>query len=317
MKKKDPSKAAALLVGLALVAILLLAGSGTAFCSEGVNMKEVSPSWPTEIDGWTVAEGPAHYDPTTAYKYMNGAAELFIAYNMRTLTVVRYEKKSQPAIMLEMYWMSSPEDAFGLFSFESDDPGAGIGQGSEFGGGLLRFWKGRYFVSVYGDGSGPSVEATTLSLGRRIASSIKETGNPAKILSYLPDSLPPLGKTQAWFLHSHILLNQRFFIAHGNVLNLATDVDAVLGRYEGGKEKVHLLLVKYPAQAKAEGALEGFKKAYMPERGGKASIKTENSKWTAAEKRGSYCVIVFDAPDEAFALRSVKNTFATLEKEGK
>jgi hypothetical protein len=304
-----------LVISLVILAIQPFIGSGFALCNEGVRMKAAGPSWPLEIDGWKIAEGPALYNPATAFKYMNGAAELFIAYNMHTLTVVRYEKATQPAIILELYQMGSSEDAYGLFSFESDDPGAGIGQGSEFGGGLLRFWKGQYFISVYGDGPGSAVEATTLSLGRQIASSIKEMGNSPKILSFLPDSLALYTKTQAWFLHSHILLNQRFFVAHGNVLNLAGDVEAALGRYGKDKDKIHLLLIKYPSQAAAERALVSFKKSYMADGEGKASIKTENNKWTSTEKYGNYCIIVFDAPDENFALQSIKDTFLTLQKE--
>jgi hypothetical protein len=287
-----------------------------AFSDDEAIMKGSSALWPAETDGWKIAEGPTPYDTVTAYKYMNGAAELFIAFNMRTLTVVRYEKPGQPAVTLEIFGMASPEDAYGLFSFESDDPKGSIGQGSEFGGGLLRFWKSNYFVSVYGDGPGAAVEAATLSLGRRIASSIKETGNPPKILAFLPDGLRQFAKNQTWFLHSHILLNQRFFIANENILNLAGDVDAALGRYAHGKDKVQLLVVKYPSQPRAEEALKGFKKAYMNGGAAGISVKTENNKWTAAAEYGDYLAIVFDAPDEPFAKQMIELTAERL-KEGK
>jgi hypothetical protein len=305
-----------LLAGLAIFVIPSVFFPCSAFCDEGVKMKGSSSFWPGEIDGWKITEGPAPYDSTTAYKYMNGAAELFIAYNMRTLTVVKYEKADQPGITLEVFRMASPEDAYGIFSFESDDPRAGIGQGSEFGGGLLRFWKGSYFVSIYGDSPGTAVETTTLRLGNQIASTIKETGNLPKILSFLPDGLTPFSKTQTWFVHSHILLNQRFFVAYENILNLSGDVDAVLGRYGSQKEKVYLFLVKYPSVIRADDALGGFKKAYLADGAGKLSIKTENNKWTAAEKYGNYLVIVFDAPDEQFAMQMIELAAARL-KEGK
>jgi hypothetical protein len=134
-----------------------------AACGEpGGGMTGSSPLWPSDVDGWKIAEGPTDYDRITVFKYMDGAAELFQAYNMRKLTVVRYEKPGRPAITLEIFLMGSPEDAYGLFSFEADDPGAGIGQGSEFGGGLLRFWKGYHFVSAYGENQGADIEAATL-----------------------------------------------------------------------------------------------------------------------------------------------------------
>ena len=149
------------------VALVLLVPC-IALCDEGVKTTR-SFAWPSEMDGWKVSEGPDDYNPQTAFKYMDGAAELFLAYNMKALTVLRYEKPGRPAITAEIYQMGSGEDAYGLFYFESDDPGAGIGQGSEFGGGLLRFWKGFHFVSIYGENTGADVEATTLHIGQSIA----------------------------------------------------------------------------------------------------------------------------------------------------
>lgn len=301
---------------LAWAVITAILVHGPAYPGEGAAMKGAQ-FWPHETDGWRVSEGPAGYGPTTAYKYMDGAAELFNAYNMKKLTALRYGKPKRPDIVLEIYEMASSADAGGLFTFESDDPGADIGQGSEFGGGLLRFWKGRYFVSIYGDGQGADVEAATLSLGRAVAGAIKETGRPADILGTLPTGEAPYGRNKEWYLHSHILLNQRFFISHNNILKLAADVDVALGQYGSGKDKVHILVVKYPRPAGADAAFSSFTKAYMPDAGGKSAVKTENGKWTAAAKDGAYVVAVFDAADEASALKMTKATVAGLPKEAK
>ena len=102
--------------------------------------------------------------------------ELYIAYNFNGVKVRRYEKSGQPPITAEVYDMGTSEDAFGVFSFERQDEEAGIGQGSEFGGGLLRFWKGKFFVSVFAEGQGKEAEAATLELGKVIAKSIDATG---------------------------------------------------------------------------------------------------------------------------------------------
>ena len=289
---------------------------GPAYSNEGAVMKDAQ-FWPREADDWKVAEGPTDYGPTTAHKYMNGAAELFNAYNMKKLIVLRYGKAKRPDIVLEIYEMASPADSSGLFSFETDDPGADIGQGSEFGGGLLRFWKGRYFVSVYGDGQGADMEAATLNLGRTVAGAIKETGRQADILEFLPPGDAPYAKGRTWYLHSHILLNQRFFIAHSNILKLAADVEVALGQYGSGKDKVHVLLVKYPTPGGAESAFLSFTKAYMSDAGGKPAVRTENNKWTASVKNGVYVAAIFDAADEASALKMTKATTGRLPKEAK
>ena len=295
----------------ALALICLFAVRGAILASEGVAAGEAK-LWPPEADGWKVTEGPAYYDPDKAYTYMNGAAELFIAYHMKKLTVLRYEKPARPAITLEIYRMGSPADAYGLFSFEIGEPEAGIGQGSGFGGGLLRFWKGYHFVSVYGDGAGADVEAASLEVGRRVAAAIKETGNPAKLLGLLPPGEAPFLRVRTWYLHSHVLLNQAFFVSHQNIFNLTGNVEAALGQYGDGKEKVHLLLIKYPDRLQAEKGYASFRAAYMSQAGNALAMKRENGRWTATALRGVYVVTVFDAPGEASALQWITAASAPL-----
>jgi hypothetical protein len=259
-----------------------------------------------------VAEGPAYYDPDKAYTYMDGAAEFFIAYRMKTLTVLRYEKPARPAITLEIYRMGSSGDAYGIFSFEIEEQEVGIGQGSGFGGGLLRFWKGSHFVSVYGDGAGADVEAATLALGRRVAEAIKETGSPPSLPGLLPKGEAPFPRVRTWYLHSHVLLNQAFFISHKNIFNLSKDVEAALGEYGGGKEKVHVLLVKYPDRGEAEKGYAGFRAEYMTGAGDARAMKRENGKWTAAARSGVYVAVVFGLPDEASAIQWITAASAPL-----
>ena len=102
---------------------------------------------PAEIEGWKWDGKEIRYNSRTLFDYIDGAAELYLAYGFQNLTARRFEKSNHPPLILELYEMASSEDAYGVFSFERQDEAVGIGQGSEFGGGLLRFWKGKYFVS--------------------------------------------------------------------------------------------------------------------------------------------------------------------------
>lgn len=277
---------------------------------------ENKTSWLSDVLGWKAISDPSPYNSSTIFKYMNGAAELYLAFNFRELKTVRFEKSGKPSIIVEIYEMASSEDAFGVFAFEQQDPEVGIGQGSEFGGGLLRFWKGCAFVTIFGEEPGQDIETAILTLGKRIAETIPETGIPPIILSYLPDTALSFTKKQAWFLRSHIHLNQRFFIARANILMLAPDVEAVLSRYESKNGKMHILLVRYPATDKAKAALKSFKDAYMPDAGTSSSVKTENGKWTSTGHLNNFLIVIFDAPDSSFAQDLLKNTFDILNKEG-
>ena len=254
---------------------------------------------PSEARGWKWDGKEMKYNPKALFDYMDGAAELYLAYGVQHLTVRRFEKSNQPPITVELYEMASSEDAYGVFSFECQDEDAGLGQGSEFGGGLLRFWKGKYFISIFADGEGVEVEPAILTMGRIVADSIPATGPEPKLVGFIPGKELGVVDKSVRYLKSHVLLNQRFFIAHQNILNLSRKTKAVLAQYLQDKQKTHLLLVRYPDVKEAGDAFQNFMKAYLPDAGGKDRSKTEDGKWTLARRRSEFVLVVFGAPREA------------------
>ena len=266
-------------------------------------------SLPAEAAGWKWDEKQMEYKSKEAlFDYMDGAAELYLAYGFQRLTVRKFEKSNQPPITLELYEMDSSEDAYGLFSFDRQDEAAGIGQGSEFGGGLLRFWKGKYFASIYADGEGAEVESAILAMGRATAELIQETGPEPKLVDLIPGKDFGLVDRSARYLKSHVLLNQRFFISHQNILNLSRRTEAVLAQYSREKQKTNLLLIRYPGVKEARDAYQSFMGAYLPDAGGKDLVKTEDQKWTMARQRGEAVIVVFGAPTAADAEVLLKAT---------
>ena len=271
-------------------------------------------SLPSTVEGWKWDGKGAEYNGKTIFKYMDGAAELYLAYGFENLTVRRFEKSNQSPIILEFYEMASSEDAYGVFSYEHQDETAGIGQGSEFGGGLLRFWKGKYFVSIYSEGEGTEVESGIRKIGEAAANSISSMGREPKVVGYLPGKDLGLVDKSVRYLKSHVLLNQRFFIAHQNILNLNQKTEAVLAQYLQDKQKTHLLLIRYPNVKEAENAYQSFMKVYLHDAGGKDRSKTEDQKWTVAWQRNELVLIVFGSPSEADAEALLKATEDRISK---
>jgi hypothetical protein len=262
---------------------------------------EIVNCLPSEAADWKWDGKEMKYNSKTLFDYMDGAAELYLTYGFQNLTVRRFEKSKQPPIIVELYEMASPEDAYGLFSFERQDDAAGIGQGSEFGGGLLRFWKGRYFVSIYADGEGAGVESAILKVGRDVANSIPATGPEPRLLGFIPGKELGLVDKSVRYLKSHVLLNQRFFIAHQNILNLGRKTEAVMAQYLQDRQKAQLLLIRYLDSKEAGDAYQSFMKAYLPDAGEKDRSKTEDGKWTFARKRNEFVLVLFGSPTEADA----------------
>lgn len=278
--------------------------------AEGGEKEKTSPgiSWPAAPESWKWDGNEEIYESRAIFDYIDGAGEVYLAYNFKNLIVRQFEKSGYPRIIAELYDMGSSNDAYGIFSYERQDEEAGIGQGSEFGGGLLRFWKGKFFVSVYADGEGPEVGQTILSLGRAIANSIQLTGQEPKLIRALPDGKTGLVEKSLRYLHSHILLNQRFFVATQNILNLNPKTEVILAQYLRAGEKIHLLLVRYPDVKEAEAALQSFTRAYMPEVSGKGLLRTEDKRWTATKKVNEFVLIVFGASSKQEGEELIRGT---------
>ena len=292
-----------------ILALSLLAWAGLAFAAEKGAMNE-TVAWPSGAGGWTGKGEAVRYRGRAIFDYIDGAGEVYLTYNFREVSVRRYERKDRAAIIAELYDMGTAQDAFGVFSWDRQDPEAGIGQGSEFGGGLLRFWKGRHFVSVYGEGEGKEQERAILEIGRGLASSIAGTGEPPRLIRSLPDEGRVEGSVR--FVRSHVLLNQRCFISNENILRLGTDTEAVFARYDLGKERTFVLIVGYPTEAGARSALASFAKAYKL---GADGMGEAGGAWTGAEAEGRQVIIALRAQDRAAARRLIDSGKMKL-KEG-
>jgi hypothetical protein len=254
------------------------------------------------IAGWQAGEEDETYGRDTLYGYMNGGAEVFLAFDFREVFVRRYGRDGAEDIVLDVYDMGSPAEAFGLFSCDREDPAAGIGQGSEFGFGMLRFWQNRFFVTIMTHAEDEAAEAAILDLGRAVAAQLGPDGEPPAMLQLLPPE--GLIEDRTSYFHSNINLNNRYFIASENILGLGNDTECVIAEYQDeSAESVKFLVVSYPDSARADTAFDSFIQGYMPEAGESGLAQMEDGGWTLAGVHDEYLSIVFDAPTEDSARR--------------
>ncbi|MBI5187614.1 MAG: hypothetical protein HZA07_00855 [Nitrospirae bacterium] len=258
----------------------------------------------SEIHGWKAERKAETYSRETIYDYMDGAGEIYLAYNFKELLVQRYVKTRAPEIIVEVFDMGSGEDAFGVFSYgQGREKGEiGIGQDSEYRGGLLCFWKDRFFICIRTERETPSAKRAVLALGRAISKAIRTKGEKPAILNYLSED-EFLEKSLRYF-HNYAILNYHYFVADKNILNLDESTKAILARYKDGKG--YLLLVQYQDTEEAKTAFEGFINAYMPDARGSGVIQTENGKWTGAKLEKNFVIILFDALSKAQASSKIE-----------
>ena len=263
--------------------------------SAGGAVTDFTAKVPAKVGPWEAKGADRTFDRRTLYDYLDGGAEVYLAFDFRRAWVRRYAAPGGREMNLDVYEMGSPAEAFGLFSSDRQDPGAGIGQDSEYGPGLLRFWQGAYFVAVTVSADDEASARSVFELGREVAKLLGPPGPKPDILALLPEeSLKP---DRTSYFHSVVNLNNRFFVSADNILMLDRTTDCVFAEYASGPaDSMSLLVVRYADAGKAAAAHRSFLASYLPAGGKDGRARTENGKWTSASLRGRYVAAVFDAP---------------------
>lgn len=259
-------------------------------------VNECGLSLPNEIGEWRAVEEDVSYDRSTLYDYMDGGAEVYLSFDYRRVCVRTFVGPDENEIGLDVYDMGSSAEAFGVFAVSIEDPDVGIGQGSEFGAGLLKFWKDRFFVSIVNLGIDESADQVLLEIGEAVDAAIATTGPEPEMLRLLPPG--GLNERLRSYFHSNVILSNRFFVAAENVLNLTDETNCVFGEYGDAGQDGNLLIVQYPSADGAEDALAAFFRGYLPESDGSTPYQTESGNWTAAARTNEYIAVVFEAPNE-------------------
>ena len=267
--------------------------------NRGFAVERIFEAVPKEISGWQAEGQDEFYNRETVYGYIDGGAELYLTYDFQTVFARRYLKPNAPEIVLEIYDMNSSKDAYGIFSSERQDEEVGIGQDSEYGGGLLRFWKDKYFISILSIGDEEIAKPAVFELGEKVAEVIPASGDRPDIVKYLPQE--NLIKNKIRFFHTHTILNRQYYLSNENILNLDRKTDCVFAPYQIGPKKSYLLLIRYLNQSQANKAHKSLLANYLPEAQSTGFVKLENGRWTMVKTANQFLMIVFEAPEKQCA----------------
>ena len=296
MKKPDlPHKGFfCLLLMLAISSLLLMAHNVQAEPFDRLHRM-----LPDRIIDW-IAEPADHvYDEKTIFRYINGSAEVYKAYNMKQCLSRRYSTSSGPNIVLDIFDMQTSQDAFGVFTHDTDGETMPIGQGALYRPGWLSFWKHRFFISIYMEEETDSAKKAVLELGKEIAALIDRDGAKPHIISRLPKE--GLQTEKIHYLHHPVILNYHYYLADENILNITAHTEAVLASYKTRGESARLLLVVYPDNHDALKALKRFAQTYLRVESAVGIARLENKKWAAITPKGALLAVVLESDSRSLA----------------
>jgi hypothetical protein len=277
---------------------------------------------------------------------MNGAGELYMGYRFRHLEVFDYTSDGQDNILVELYYMETADDAFGLLSLDwggepvsfsdssanTSNPPLVSATRALYGAGLLRVWSDNVYARVMAYRETPASKQAVLSLGQAIAANQNNAPPPDLVNTLLPrvGSDWKLRNDRLSFFRSYLVLNSIYYLSETNILDFDLSTEAILAPYENiskspdGKRS-QFLLVKYENREKARKALNHFHDVYLPEY--KKEFETDSANksprlfkledgWLAYQLIGKYIAIVFEGPDKESARQIIqKNESKLLKKE--
>jgi len=219
-------------------------------------VQRVGAALPAEVAGWRATGDDEIYNTETIFQYIDGHAEVYLAYGMKRCLARRYSGPSgEPDIVLDLFELASSADAYGVFTHDRDGDEVDVGQGALLRTGWLSFWKGRWFGSVYAEGESEPAFDAVIAIARGAADAIVDEGEAPALVSELPADGLDLRSVR--FFHTQEILNSVVYLGFENVLQFGPETDAVLGRYERPDGSAWLLLVDYPeveTASWAEGA---------------------------------------------------------------
>ena len=103
------------------------------------------------VGGMESSDSPDTYFPETLLEYINGAAEIYLAYDFKELIVAEYKKRdSADSVAVEIYDMGNHKNSFGIYSAERypDNKFLTLGTQGYIEEGALNFLIGQYYVKL-------------------------------------------------------------------------------------------------------------------------------------------------------------------------
>jgi len=193
------------------------------------------------LPGKAAAQGSAQtYNPDTLYQYIDGGADLYLLYDFKAL--LHQDFRSGPTdLTVDIYEMSKPEDAFGIYASERSPGYKFVVFGAEGyrDKGILNFVQDRYYVKL--SSSGASADPLLDQFAHLLSGRIGGVRSLPSLLGKLP--------RESRVLHSeqyvkkdplgHAFLAPSYIVSYGQgkqqsklVISVASDAQSTKARAE-------------------------------------------------------------------------------------
>ena len=249
--------------------------SGESSTVKSIVETNISPEHLLPSDGevldWVQSRPPSTYEGKTLYRDRPTPPDLFHAYGFQQQAEAEYETPrfgSKPLILLEIFDMGTPENAFGIYNFHvyPQVKFEWVGSKAILSGGYLRFSKGKYFIQIEGYEFATGIREAMVLLAKGIAGRIKDAAPKPQILNLLPNDKVS-GSIKLF--RSNWALRQIYSTLPVNVPQLSDTALGISARYRDNADSKNwmdaqiVFIIRFPNAAAAESAYTIYRDSVM------------------------------------------------------
>jgi hypothetical protein len=148
-----------------------------------------------QIPGWTRGDEVRFFGADKLWEYIDGAADGYLTYGFQEVVTAEYnnaQKSSQ--VVVDVYRMKDARNAFGIYASEVNPNSEfqKIGGEGYFGGTVMNFWSGPYYVKITASEENPELKPEMIKLAEYVSGKIGAGGSAMAEAGYFPsDKLLP------------------------------------------------------------------------------------------------------------------------------
>ncbi len=211
-----------------------------------------------EVAGWVPSGEVDVYPGDKIYDFIDGAGEIYMKYSFDTAASAEYLNSSDSVINVEVYRMKTPEDAYGVFSYNrpgNADP-LPFQQAAWSAGLTAGVWRNTSFVKVYALQDAPGLADAVKEFARIL--SLKLTGEGNLPLYFKVLEVDGFVEGSIRFARDQLPLKNLHFISEENVLDLGGDNVIVFADYAFKARRFKAFAALYPTRDAAAAAASKY-----------------------------------------------------------
>jgi len=225
-----------------------------------LNLKNLLPDLKNHPD-FKLTKEPEFFVGKNLYEYIDGGAELYHSYDFRQIITAEYQSKSNPdiTIIVDIYDMTTPDNAFGVFSAQKDPSSnfVNIGIQGISGGGEIVFIKDKYYNKLTTFVDTPESNETLKKFALEVADKIKGIDKIPEIFKIFPQE----GMTK----------NSEGFILR-NAFGCPEFNQVFTANYEINNEKIQLAVSRNQSAEEAKNKFKKLKEFFIDKTKNEQSI---------------------------------------------